>query len=381
MKSRRYLALTAAAALLATGAACAKNEDKLNLLDTLDKSSHSSGVFRYSDETPASPFAKPQSVAVRGLIEDDFRYKARLTVNSVDVLDEVVNDDALAVRFLEPSFIPNFTGAGGKADVRAALNARYWVADLQGAPPIGDAAVQDALLGVDPIVDALSVIDYVKDAVSSAPGVKKFNSEALDYRPAEDPFPRPAPGSGVTRWDTAAKPMPRADELNTGNGNASLARADVFRKMAIYVKDGRVVQVREQIAAKFDLLDRFRGYIVRLLDKAGGEGNMRLKAQVEALEGQPEQLEPLLNFILNIALEQAGEEPVRFRTMKFEFARQGEKVRADLPSGSQVQRGSLDFFGVNSTAKARKTVIEDEKTTTTTTSADGAATTTSTSAP
>lgn len=365
MKARRYVAVVAAAGLLVAGGACAKNEDKLDLIETLDKSSHSSGVFRYSDETPGSPFTKAQSVAVRGLIEDDFRYKARLTVNAVDVLDEVVNDDALAVRFLEPSFIPNFTGSGGKADARAALNARFWVADLQGAPPVGDAAVQDALLGVDPIVDALSVVDYVKDAVAQAPGVVKFNAEALDYRPAEDPFPRPAPGSGVERWDVVARPMPRADEAQTGNGNSALARADVFRKMAIYIKAGRVVQVREQIGAKFDLLDKFRGYITRLLDEAGGEGNAQLKRQVEAVAEQPEQLEPLLNFILNIALEQSGEDPVRFRSMKFEFARQGEKVRADLPSGSQVQRGSLDFFGVNSAVKARKPVVGQPTTPTT----------------
>lgn len=380
MRTRRAVSLAVAVGVLATGASCAKNQDKLHLLETLDKSSHSSGVFRYTDETPQSPFAKAQSVAVRGLREDDFRYKARLTVNSVDVLDEVVNDDALAVRFLEPSFIPNFTGQGGKADVRAALTARYWVADLEGAPAVGDAAVQDSLLGVDPIVDALSVVDYVKDSIAQSPGVSKFNPEKLDYRPAEDPFPRPAAGSGVERWDVAAKPIPRADELNTGQGNANLARAEVFRKMSIYVKDGRVVQVREQIGAKFALLDKFRNYIVRLLDKAGGEGNMQLKAQVESVADRPEQLEPLLNFILNIALEQSGEDPVRFRSMKFEFARQGEAVRADLPSGSQVQRGSLDFFGVNSAAKSRKTVIGAPTTTTTPVSSD-ASTTSTTTAP
>jgi hypothetical protein len=354
MKPRRVLALGVALSVMATGAACAKNQDKLHLLDTLDKSSHASGVFRYSDETPGSPFSKAQSVAVRGLIEDDFRYKARLTVDSNDVLDEVVNDDALAVRFLDPSYVPKFTGSGGKPDTIAALNARYWVADLKGAPAIGDAAVEDALIGVDPVVDSLSVVDYVKDAVNQAREVKKFNAESLDYRPAEDPFPRPAPVSGVVRWDLVPKPMPRPDELATGQGNSALARAEVFRKMAIYIKDGRVVQVREQLAAKFDLLDKFRDYIERLLDKAGGKANMQLKAQVESVKDDPTALEPFLNFILNIALQQAGESPVRFRSMKFEFARQGDKVRADLPSGSQVKLGSLDFFGTNSAAKAKQ---------------------------
>jgi hypothetical protein len=365
MKPRRLVALGAALSVLATGASCAKSQDKLNLLDTLDKSSHSSGVFRYTDDTPGSPFAKAQSVAVRGLIEDDFRYKARLSVDGEDVLDEVVNDDALAVRFLDPSYVAKFTGTGGKPDTIAALDARYWVADLKGAPAIGDAAVEDSLIGVDPIVDSLSVVDYVKDAVNQARDVTKFNSESLDYRPAEDPFPRPAPGSGVVRWDLVPKQMPRPDAAATDQGNASLARAEVFRKMAIYIKDGRVVQVREQIGAKFDLLNKFRDYIERLLDKAGGKANMQLKSQVESVKDDPSALEPFLNFILNIALQQAGESPVRFRSMKFEFARQGENVRADLPNGSQVKLGSLDFFGTNSAAKAKQTNTIVGSTTTT----------------
>ncbi len=365
MNAHRFVALGLALSVMATGAACAKKRDKLNLLDTLDKSAHSSGVFRYSDETPGSPFAKAQSVAVRGLIEDDFRYKARLTVDGDDVLDEVVNDDALAVRFLDPAYVAKFTGSGGKPETVAALNARYWVADLKGAPAIGDAAIADSLIGVDPIVDSLSVVDYVKDSINQAAEVAKFNPEGLDYRPAEDPFPRPAPGSGVVRWDLVPKKMPRPDELATGQGNSALARAEVFRKMSVYVKDGRVLQVREQIGAKFDLLNKFRDYIERLLDKAGGEGNMKLKAQVESVKDDPAALEPFLNFILNIALQQAGESPVRFRTMKFEFGRQGEKVRADLPSGSQVKIGSLDFFGTNSAAKAKQTNTNGVASTTT----------------
>ena len=40
---------------------------------------------------------------VRGLVEDDFRYKARVATDGKPVLDEVVSDDALAVRFLDPA--------------------------------------------------------------------------------------------------------------------------------------------------------------------------------------------------------------------------------------------------------------------------------------
>jgi outer membrane lipoprotein-sorting protein len=45
---------------------------------------------------------------VRGLVEDDFRYKARVALDGKPVLDEVVSDDALAVRFLDPAEMGRF---------------------------------------------------------------------------------------------------------------------------------------------------------------------------------------------------------------------------------------------------------------------------------
>lgn len=349
---RRIIAFGVALALCAAGsAACGKpNQEKLSLQELLQNSAHDTGVFRYSDQTPDSPFAEGSLVQVRGLIEDDFRFKARLTVDGEDALDEVVNDDALAVRFLDPSFVSKFTSAsGGEADVRAALAARFWVTDPAGAPSIGDAALADRVIGVDPIVDALSVVDYASDAVAASVAVQKWNAERLDYRPAEDPFPRPAPGSGVTRWDIVPPPMPKADAVESGQGNASLARAQNFRTMAVYVKDGRVVQIREQIAAKFDLLDTFRNYMIQLAGREDESAGEALEKQLEPIENQPDLVEAVLNFALNETLKAAGEEPVRFRTMVYEFT-PSTGVKADLPTGEDVRRGSLAFFGVNSKA-------------------------------
>ena len=52
---------------------------------------------------------------VRGLVEDDFRYKARVATDGKPVLDEVVSDDALAVRFLEPAGMERFLRKPSKA--------------------------------------------------------------------------------------------------------------------------------------------------------------------------------------------------------------------------------------------------------------------------
>ncbi|HVV37098.1 MAG TPA: hypothetical protein VHC63_10885 [Acidimicrobiales bacterium] len=355
---KRLVSLAVVVGVLATGPACAKkNEDKLSLQNMLERSEHASGVFRYSDQTPRTPLNPGGLAQVRGLIEDDFRYKARLTVDGTDALDEVVNDDALAVRFLDPSFVSKFTSrTGGDAATRAFLNARYWVLDETGAPSIGDAAVTDRVIGVDPIVDSLSVVDYTLDAISAAAAVKKFSAEDIDYRPLEDPFPQPAKGSGVTRWDLVPPNLPKADALDTGQASAAnLARVQNFRKMAIYVKDGKVIQIREQIAAKFDLLNKFNDYIVRLIGKLNKDQLPSVQRQLaQAKKVGPDVLEALLNLSLNQVLVSSGEQPVRFRSMIYEFTGQGTKVHADLPAGPDVKEGALDFFGVNSKITAEK---------------------------
>ena len=382
MKSRRVVATVVAVGLAVSGPACAKKDaDKLKLLRLVQNTGHSAGVYRYIDATPQSLLAGASNVQVRGLIEDDFRYKARLTVGGNDVLDEVVNDDALAVRFLDPSEIPKFTSGNVNSETLAALAARYWVADDTGAPSLGDAAVSDRLIGLDPIVDSLTVIDYVENAVSAAPKVQKWNPELLDYRPAEDPFPRPEKGSGVTRWDLVPPDLPHPDAAQTGNGNAAIARAPVFRKMSIYVKGGRILQIREQIAAKYDLLKKLRTYIQQYM-KANADKKTQesVKRQIEAVQDDPDKLESLLNIAVNQLLVRNGEDPIRFHTMVYEFSPQRNGVHADLPTGNDVKVASLDFFGVNSKEKAIaaarsvgaseanvRRVATDESTTTSTT--------------
>jgi hypothetical protein len=368
--NKRLIALLAVVGVLAAAPACGqRDEKKLTLTKLLQESAHSAGVFRYSDQTPQTPFGKATLAQVRGLVEDDFRYKARLTVDGADAIDEVVNDDALAVRFLDPSFVEKFTTRGGDRDIRAALSARYWVTDPVGAPSIGDAAVADRTIGIDPIVDSLSVIDYAVDAVAASGGVDKFNPEGLNYRPKEDPFPRPAQGSGVTRWDVYPPDMPRADALDTGQISASLARTPVFRKMAVYVKDGRVVQIREEIGARFELLDKFYDYILKFTEKGDKRAAALLKKDLDPIKDQPDLLAAVLNFALNELLRTAGEDPVRFRSMKYEFSRTQEKPAADLPFGPDVRVGSLSFFGVNSKSSSgqttRTSIVDTEATTTT----------------
>src|SRR5262249_32358550 len=127
---------------------------------------------------------------VRGLAEDDLRYKARVAEDGKPVLDEVVSDDALAVRFLDPTQMGRFlrkpvkgnkggSGVGGKGNSQGLttpepagnpggttpgepsaaelLATRRWVIDPAGAPSEFATATTDQTLGEDPIADARDV--------------------------------------------------------------------------------------------------------------------------------------------------------------------------------------------------------------------------------
>ena len=63
--------------------------------------------------------------------------------------------------------------------------------------------------------------------------------------------------------------------------------------------------------------------------------------------------------------------------MKYEFSRQGEKFRADLPDGNDVKVMSLEFFGVN----AAKNASESSSTGTGSSTGETSPTTTSPTAP
>ena len=148
--------------------------------------------------------------------------------------------------------------------------------------------------------------------------------------------------------------------------------------MAIYVKNGRLFQIREQIAAEYDLLDDFKTYVERLAKEAGDEIEKNTKQALTAIEDD-KQMSQFLLFALNQALGQSGEETIRYRSMVYEYSKPTDKVSADLPVGADVRKGSLDFFGVNAKASGSREVqvvqpgTEGEGTTSTTV-ADGSTT-------
>ncbi len=343
-KWRSVLAVACALAALG-GSACSKesSDTEKRLRAALDRTERLAHRFSYT-ETFKQEKATRETL-VQGLVEDDFRYKARLSVGPAPVLDEAVSDDALAVRFLEPALLKDFArrpdkknrgGTGLGADVPytaaipaaptpvaaddagpdpvEALRSRRWVLDKAGAPASFGGPETERSLGRDPILDALDVFSYVERAIDEAVRIVEFNEESLEYRKSEDPFPRPKKDSGVIRYDFIRPGLPKASDRAPG-GNQITPDTRHFRKMSVYVKGGRVVQILEDVDVESRLKDLSKVY------------------DTNFPKGLPDsQVAAIAIDVLNVIRTGQGDDPIRLRTMAYKAKDLGDDVKVDMPT-------------------------------------------------
>jgi hypothetical protein len=362
----RALALFVALGLLVS--ACAKNEqDSEEVRDFIDDTSTLSHRFVYV-ETNASG----QETAVQGLIEDDFRYKARLLIDGKPIIDRIVSDDTVAVRFLEPSFLARYidkdaaplvdakTQVDG-VDVYSALQSKRWVKDPGGAPPQLVAVDNVTDPGVDPIYDALAVLPRLR-ALTFLTFTRfvLFNPDSIGptYRTDEDPFPAPERGSGVKRYDLSQPQFPQAQ--NTAND--FLAGESNFRKLAVFVKDGVIIGVSEQVGVTERTLDDFKDYMVALINvSAPKEVRAGFKATADSVEG--DKLSRFLLESLNTFRDLQGDPPVRFRFTSYELLDvNASDIVVDLPVDNVIE-GNLAVL-VNLGVKPLQPDTDDDAATT-----------------
>jgi hypothetical protein len=288
---------------------------------------------------------------VRGLVEDDFRYKVRVATDGKPVLDEVVSDDALAVRFLDPAGMERFlrkpttakqsgsgVGGGGSGPDPAAggggssatpgepaaaevLATRRWVLDSAGAPSAFATANTDQKLGDDPIADSRAVFAYVDRAINEAVRVTEWNPESLEYRADEDPFETPKARSGVARYDFERPNLPKASETGSG-ANQVTPDTRHFRKMSVYVKDKRIIRVVEKIDVESRLDDLEKIYDTKFPED-------RPPAEVAAIAVEA----------LNVIRTGQGQDPIRMRDMEYSLKDLGADVKVDMPP--DTMKGSL----------------------------------------
>jgi hypothetical protein len=332
--------------------ACSRNTDaEKQLRAALRNTEKLSNTFLYKETVHDK--AGDHETDVRGLVEDDFRYKARVAEDGKPVLDEVVSDDAIAVRFLDPASMGQFlrkatkakqggsgvggsgstsgpasqpaapTGGGTPGEPSAAelLGTKRWVLDPAGAPAAFATANTDKTLGDDPIADSRAVFAYVDRAINEAVRVVEFNPESLEYRKDEDPFETPKAHSGVTRYDFERANLPKASQTGSGS-NQVTPDTRHFRKMSVYVKDKRVIKVVEKVDVESRLKDLAQIYDTKFPAD-------RPKAEVAAIAVEA----------LNVIRTGQGQDPIRMRDMEFSLKDLGTDVKVDMPA--DTTKGSL----------------------------------------
>lgn len=366
---KRLILLVGVCLLAGSLASCgSRDEIKEEVLRALHVTENLAYRYVYVDDRSPNliPDAPPPlpDVEVQGLVEDDFRFKARVALNKVTAFDEVVHDDLLAVRFLEPGRLgilvnkekiseENTKTEIDGVDSLTVLQSRRWVVDESAAPIVTVGRVQEKTLGQDPVLDAITALTYVEEAINQALDVQKFNPDDLTpaYNRSEDTFPKPEEGSGVTRYDLRRPKLPPAGgAVFEDSGDIGRPTTRHFRRMAIYVKDGRIIQVREVV----DVRGKFLKDVVRYAKtfaKVSGASDAQVKQFSDALDSTPEaQRGNLVLEGLSTALQAIGDEPILRRNMTLELRDLGKKIAVDLPT-TDVVKGALGFLIVSSTGK------------------------------
>jgi len=265
-----------------------------------------------------------QVLVVRAAVHDDLRYRASLDVDSRPSFEEVALDDALAARVLDDGVVALLRRPGAVAapTVDAAIRERAWIVDPRGAPSLLASAAGKRHLGDDAVLDALTYFGHVRQALLDAGGAHRFNPDSLDYRPLEDPFPPPSPGT--VRYDLERPRLPRQSDAIAGGARAVPGPAN-FRRMSIYVRDRRVLQILEVTDVVTKLKELRRLYDLGL--PAGGD---------------PAALVDLAVTRLNQLRRPLNAEPIRLRTVSLQFVDTGKPVDVALPA--DARQLPLDFF-------------------------------------
>ncbi|GAC1528584.1 MAG: hypothetical protein NVS3B12_00760 [Acidimicrobiales bacterium] len=329
--NRRVMAasLTGLAFVALLGGCTKGSQDKKMLQAALERTQRMSGRFLYAEH------ADDADRVVKGIVADDLRYKAELAVNGSPTVQEVVSDDAVADLFVDPQAVPLLArrGADGKlldapADdavpgptgisVVDALATRRWVLDPVGAPDVFAKGTKHPI-GEDPIFDARDIFAYTLRAVDQAAAIQRFDPESIDpaFKAKNDHFPRPAHGAKLIRYDLRAPHLPRKDSTQGSGSNQRVPEAANFRRMSVFVRNGVVQRIMEEIDVVSELDDLKRTYSLKL----DGPPERQATAAIEGINA--------------VRLGQ-GNDFIRPRTMDFQLVDQGKPLEVALPTDAIV---------------------------------------------
>jgi len=312
--------------------ACSKGErEAVTVKDAIARTERLPMRYSYT-ETVGS-----QTTTVRGLIADDYRSKAELVVDGAPRVDEVVDDDAVADRFWNAAavtllarrspdgrLLPPPASAAvrppGGISVIDALTTGRWVADPVGAPAAFGTALARHPLGEDAFFDARDVWNYALRAIDDSARVRKYDAQGIEnaYKDKEDPFPKPAHGAKLVRYDLEQRPLPGKSARN--GANQAVPDTFHFRKLVIFVEGGRVVRIMETIDVVHKLPDLIHNYDLKL-------------------HGTPQEQAGTAIAGINTVRVGQGNDPIRVRTMDFQLSDFG--IQPDIPLPGDAVQGSL----------------------------------------
>lgn len=311
-----------------------------------------------------------RTVRVQGVIDDDFRFKAAVSIDNKPAYEQIVLDDTLAVRFLDASQLRsvlavNVTDADLTTDLEGissldVLRSGRWLVDDDGAPLVSAVTTNVADLGRDPVLDATTALDYVAAAAENSVAVERWSDDSLDpvYPTSEDIFPTPAKGSGVTRYDLRRPDLPAVSDSSGDTGGVPLPSVANFRKMAIYVKHGRIIEVREEIEATGKRLGQFLDY-TRSFIKSFAFDDAYKKQFSEAVGAAKTdaELADILFSGVNTALVSLGQDPITRRSMSLSLP-DGDGAPVEVPARNVI-KGSLALLATSAAGQAAATAANN----------------------
>jgi hypothetical protein len=367
---RLILVCAAFSALFLTG--CTKvDQSKARVMDAIDKTEQLAREFTYSDS------AGGHTASVAGVVQDDLRYSVVASIDGKPAASEVVVDDARALQVTDAGLLKNLTNAhagtaaaspaaatpapsspaspaspaasssaspspspspppspppsaaalGGvqapaaPAPVPEALRLGQWVLDKAGASGLIASSSAGQPVGSNPLFDAITALEYLRTSVNAGSDVTKFNPESETYRPKLDPFPRPA--SDTVRYDVVPPTLPVRSSGAGGQLQTAIPDTPFFRIMAIYVKNGVVVEAREKIDIVTRLEDPQSNLETRLGDYVNVPASASLQEQAAALQ-----------VALDHRLAQLAKPQLRLRQMELKFTSLGHSAAVSLPDGA-----------------------------------------------
>lgn len=326
-RSVRRTAVVLCTATVASGlAGCGEEDDSIQrlVLGALSTAIDSPRTFVHVDQ------GLSRRTVVTGDLADSLRYRVLLSVDGKPIWQKVVKDDSVADLFLDPTQVATYAGAGSSPAVDvvsdyqliapvlppgvpvpafsqlpkttpvkpslalAALQQGKWVQDSDGAPVLPNVGSSAELLATTPFLRPLLMLAAVRAEVDATDArfVQKYSEDDLSplFKPEDDPFPKPGPGED--RYDVGQPPLPGITATSQ-NSRPDPPDDRALRKLAIYLKDGKVVAIREN----YDILDRLediaRLYMIPLqLDKSAGTVTQQRIGQLLINLVQPEKPVP-----------------------------------------------------------------------------------------